>query len=74
MVIGMVIVNVIDFVTIATTGNAQDFGDLVNQQRWKGGVSMVIEVFLWVVSKSKESIVLILLRLHQLEMRLTLVI
>jgi hypothetical protein len=32
-------INTIEFVTIATTGNAQDFGDLATQRRAAGGVS-----------------------------------
>ena len=36
-------VNTIDFITIATTGNSQDFGDLVNARNGNGGYQMVIE-------------------------------
>ena len=31
--------NTIDFVTIATTGNATDFGDLITGRRWLAGCS-----------------------------------
>ena len=33
------VVNTIDFVTIATTGNAQDFGDLTSVRRFAAPVS-----------------------------------
>jgi hypothetical protein len=33
--------NIIDFITIATTGNATDFGDLLSVEKWFQGCSDV---------------------------------
>ena len=40
-------VNIIDFITIATTGNAKDFGDLQSQRRNGCSVSSPIRAISW---------------------------
>ena len=70
--------NVIDFVTIASTGNSTDFGDLLFTGRYKTGASNQTRGVIFagkdVISPNAGKIILIILRLHRQAMQMILVI
>ena len=67
-------IDAIQFVTIASTGNTQDFGDLTDAGHYATEFQMELVEYLLVENNQHQEILLTMLPLHKQEMQLTLVI